>query len=308
MSVDIKDFKLKKFSNMFVKDGSKKILRTVDISDDPYFSSEDKTSISDAWYVTFMKKALDFAKHVVTQPQSDVCKQCCSDLELNCFDVSRFIFFILGTVIVPYFIYQKVSVSQKWTERQERSRTEHLETILTAISYMTILWTLGNYKNTFDWMTFLVVTASMLGYGKIAELPFAHESLTSVANWNKKMWSLVIGAISVVVLFAGYHIYLSTQQSPGYWKYYVASLLVPIVLGLVSYKSVKAQNEDPKEKQSVILHIHHVHIFFILAMFTRFPNFLSKIASGIVIGCSLQGAAAYGFDTTFKQNERTYRV
>lgn len=261
----------------------------------------ENVSGEDPWYVSLGKKAWTFVKHVATVPEDKSCELCCSDLELNCFDLSRYVFFILGTVLVPYFIYQAVSNKNKWTEKRVKTRAEHFETLVTAVTYMTMLYMFGNYKNTYDWVTFLATTVSILGYSYIAELPFAHESLTTVSNWNKKMWTLIIFAISLVIAFAGYHIYLAVQVGgSGFWKTYVGSLIIPVVLGYLSYKTVQDQNSDPSEKKMVTLHVHHIHIFYVLAFFTRFSTLLSRIAAGVVIGASLQGAAAYGFDTTFE--------
>jgi hypothetical protein len=262
-----------------------------------------KSSISKKQRVTgFFENLLWILIDTITVQDSS--PQLCSTLRLDCFNIPRFIFFILGTVIVPYFLYQWVSTARGFTERREKSRSEHFETIVTAIAYMVMLWFVGNYSHNFDWVTFLAVSVSILSYGAIAELPFAHESLTSIDNWNSKMWALFIGAIILIVILAGYHIYLAVKVGNHFWIVYLLCLLIPITLGFSAYQVTKDQNNDQSETKKVRLHVHHIHIFLTLAFFTRFPNLISRIAAGTVIGCSLQGAAAYGYDTTFENSPR----
>ena len=230
------------------------------------------------------------------------CRKCCSSLELNCFDVNKFIFFVLCTSVIPYITYQSVAEKLKWTELRKKTTSQHFETVVTAMASMTTLWFLGNYNNTFDWVTMLSTIAGILGFGYITEAEFARESLNTWRNWNGKMWSLMIGVIVVIGIFAVYHVYLAINMpNPYFWKAYVLCLLIPIALVYASYKVVEKQNADPTQKKGT-LHVHHVHIFYVLAFFTRFPQLISRIAAGLVIGSSLHGATAYGYDTTFEHN------
>ncbi|KAF9959727.1 hypothetical protein BGZ72_008974 [Mortierella alpina] len=43
-------------------------------------------------------------------------------------------------------------------------------------------------------------------------------------------------------------------------------------------------------------HPHHWQIFYILAFFTRFEDWVSRVAAGITLGCYMQGIMAYGYD------------
>jgi len=252
-------------------------------------------------YKRMLLKVWDYIKNVVTV-NDDLTGGNCSDLQLNCFPLNRYLFFILGSVVIPYFLYQKVAEEKSWTERRVKSESEHLESIFTAVAYSTLLFVFGNYKNTFDWVTSIVVTLSILGFGYLTDLPFAHQSLSSFENWNGKMWTLMGVSVGIVLLFASYCIYLSTKQdNPNFWKWYVGCLIIPICLGAISYRTVQNQNNDPKEKKKVTLHLHHFQIFLVLAFFTRFPNLPCRIAAGIVLGIFLHGGASYGFDTSFEQ-------
>ncbi|KAG0292560.1 hypothetical protein BGZ96_003983 [Linnemannia gamsii] len=43
-------------------------------------------------------------------------------------------------------------------------------------------------------------------------------------------------------------------------------------------------------------HPHHWQLFYILAFFTRFDHWVSRVGAGITLGCYMQGIMAYGFD------------
>ncbi|KAF9317084.1 hypothetical protein BG003_001196 [Podila horticola] len=43
-------------------------------------------------------------------------------------------------------------------------------------------------------------------------------------------------------------------------------------------------------------HPHHWQLFYILAFFTRFDHWVSRVGGGIVLGCYMQGIMAYGYD------------
>ncbi|KAF9274282.1 hypothetical protein BGZ68_000812 [Mortierella alpina] len=43
-------------------------------------------------------------------------------------------------------------------------------------------------------------------------------------------------------------------------------------------------------------HPHHWQLFYILAFFTRFDDWVSQVAAGITLGCYMQGIMAYGYD------------
>jgi len=241
--------------------------------------------------------------HMATVPK-DVDKIACSSLTLNCFDPFRFLFFVVGTVIVPYFIYLLVAKKENWTERNIRSRTNHYETVVSAIFYVTTLWLLGNYRNTFDWVGFLAVTTSCLVFGKISELSWAKESLVTISRWDGKMWALIISVLVIIIALAIYHIYLSVKIGNRFWISYVGALTVPAMLLGFAYLAAKDQNNDPSEKDQVLVHLHHYQIFFVLALFTRFPNLVSRICGGITIGCMMQGFASYGPGTSFSEKPK----
>ncbi|KAJ2783553.1 hypothetical protein GGI15_002538 [Coemansia interrupta] len=59
---------------------------------------------------------------------------------------------------------------------------------------------------------------------------------------------------------------------------------------------LNVQTNGPLPLHRLNLHLHHWQIFYILAFFTRFDEFASKMCAGVVLGIFTQGYAAYGFD------------
>ncbi|KAJ2877548.1 hypothetical protein FB639_003709, partial [Coemansia asiatica] len=59
---------------------------------------------------------------------------------------------------------------------------------------------------------------------------------------------------------------------------------------------LNVQTNGPLPLYRYNLHLHHWQIFYILAFFTRFDEFASKMCAGVVLGICTQGYAAYGFD------------
>ena len=117
------------------------------------------------------------------------------------------------------------------------------------------------------------------------------------------MNTTVVIILSLVV----YHIHLASQVGQNFCKTYTFWLLIiPTFLIYFGHKLVQVENKQTQTK--VRLHIHHVHLFYLLAFFTRFPDLLSRIAAGLAIGSSLHGAAAYGYDTTFEKHHEPYEI
>jgi hypothetical protein len=81
----------------------------------------------------------------------------------------------------------------------------------------------------------------------IAELDFAKTSLPSWKSWPFGMYALFAGATAIVLVFAGYHIYLGAilnRTVPGFLGYYLLGLLIPVFLTLIGYACLKQQNLD----------------------------------------------------------------
>ncbi|KAF9356609.1 NAD(+) kinase [Mortierella sp. AD094] len=162
------------------------------------------------------------------------------------FDPIKFIYFMLATVIIPYPCYIFVATVFNWEHRAKRP-ARHYQDILNATSYGVILFIFGNYAQTLNWITILAFWITWPSYSLIAELDFAKTSLPNFRSWPFAMYALFFGATAVVLVFAGYHIYLGiilNRTVPGFIGYYLLALLIPVLLTLIGYACLKQQNND----------------------------------------------------------------
>ena len=225
----------------------------------------------------------------------------CSSLTLNCFDKTKFLLFVLGTVLFPYIIYQKTSLANNWTRKRRKTLSQHYETLLSAFGSMSILWFLGNYEETFTPTTFLFVIVGILGFGYISEIlvDTHHHTLATVHAWNGTMYNVVKLVALAIIILGIYHVQLASHEDDDFFNFYCVAGVIPVVMAYFAMKTVELQNENGRQNR-VLFHLHHVHLFFALAFFTRFPTFVSRMAAGLCIGASMHGAAAFGFDSSFE--------
>ncbi|KAF8927681.1 hypothetical protein EDD21DRAFT_412884 [Dissophora ornata] len=336
------------------------------------------------------------------------------------FDPIKYIYFMLATVLIPYPTYVFVATVFNWEHRAKRP-ARHYQDILHATSYGLIVFIFGNYARTLNWITILAFWITWPSFSLIAELDFAKTSLPSWKTWPFGMYALFAGATAVVLVFAGYHIYLGiilNRTVPGFIGYYLLGLLIPFMLTMIGYACLKQQNNNlfglskvynfmlelqwrwgtrvarrkaaklkkleaakavnkkmptidppqsadaagtvvvqmvepqpsnhvsragshdnlvatdsnfnvspagagvvPVEQPSTEMHAielevavqsyqpyvwsaavpgyfhpHHWQLFYILAFFTRFDHWVSRVGAGITLGCYMQGIMAYGYD------------
>ncbi|KAF9121371.1 hypothetical protein BGX30_002616 [Mortierella sp. GBA39] len=162
------------------------------------------------------------------------------------FDPIMFIYFMLATVLIPYPVYVFVATVFNWEHRAKRP-ARHYQDLLHATSYGVIVFIFGNYAQTLNWVTILAFWITWPSYSLIAELDFAKTSLPSWKTWPFGMYALFAGATAVVLVFAGYHIYLGVilnRTVPGFLGYYLLGLLIPVFLTLIGYACLKQQNGD----------------------------------------------------------------
>ncbi|KAF9933099.1 hypothetical protein FBU30_006600 [Linnemannia zychae] len=162
------------------------------------------------------------------------------------FDPIMFIYFMLATVLIPYPVYVFVATVFNWEHRAKRP-ARHYQDLLHATSYGVIVFIFGNYAQTLNWITILAFWITWPSYSLIAELDFAKTSLPSWKSWPFGMYVLFAGATAVVLVFAGYHIYLGyllNKTVPGFLGYYLLGLLIPVILTMIGYGCLKQQNKD----------------------------------------------------------------
>lgn len=105
-----------------------------------------------------------------------------------------FVYFMLSFFIVPYPLYRMIATKYHW-EINPKSIARHWSDTMLGFSYGLILFIFGNYSKAYSWITVIAFYPSLFGYGLLAELPFAKESLPSIRSWPKGMWILFLVAL-----------------------------------------------------------------------------------------------------------------
>lgn len=211
----------------------------------------------------------------------------CSSLSLNCFDFGGVLQFALFTVVLPYCLYGAAAEMFNFTKRRKKTDHSHLESILSACMMSVPLYIMGNYEGTFNTTTVLYLYTGLILFTVVSETTNTqHQTISKRSNWSKHMQCIVAMATIVLFLTFLYHISLAKEVSDSFQvKYVVAAITVFFVL-------VKMHESDK-------YHLHHAHLFYILAFFTRFPTTLSRIAAGLFLGSSIHGIAAFGSDSIY---------
>ncbi|KAL9553402.1 hypothetical protein MBANPS3_003315 [Mucor bainieri] len=162
---------------------------------------------------------------------------------LYSFDLYTFGLFLLAFYIIPYPIYRLIAHRLKW-ETNPKTMSRHWSDLFDGISYGLILFIFGNYSNTLSWITMAAFYPSLFGYALIAELPFTKTSLPNIKNWPKGMWIVFITAIAIILVFAGYHIYLGYLLPMPFVIYYVSCLSIPAAILASSFLLSKEVNQN----------------------------------------------------------------
>ncbi|GAA5802908.1 hypothetical protein HPULCUR_008383 [Helicostylum pulchrum] len=247
---------------------------------------------------------------------------------LYSFDVCYFLLFMLVFYIIPYPIYRTIAHRYGW-ETNAKTMTRHWSDFFNGLSYGLILFIFGNYTNTLNWVTLAAFYPSLIAYALIAELPFTRTSLPRIRSWPKGMWVVFILAVAVILVFAGYHIYLGSLLPEPFLYFYVGALAIPAAIlassfalskevnsnwcrtKLAQWKRKKVGSDDDEAtsllqpdvvvaspySRNVSIHLHHWQIFYVLAFFTRFDDVVSQVGAGIVLACYMEGICAYGYDS-----------
>ncbi|CAG8793653.1 19549_t:CDS:2 [Dentiscutata erythropus] len=166
------------------------------------------------------------------------------------FEPLTYIYFNIAFVIIAYPLYRLIAGFLKW-ELNEKTPSKHYSDIIACIRYGFIVFVLGGYSYTFDWITILSFYVAMYSFGRIAEIPFAKQSLPTWRNWAIQMWIVIIVAILIILAFAAYHIYLGVIFTESgqlghdgiFLAWYIGSLIIPVILILLGLLAVREQND-----------------------------------------------------------------
>ncbi|KAJ1679482.1 hypothetical protein EV182_001956, partial [Spiromyces aspiralis] len=118
-------------------------------------------------------------------------------------------------------------------ERHYKSVVHYFNDTTNNLVYSFVLFTLGNYSHTFNWVTVVFFAAGLLGYTLLVELPFLKVSLPTWRTWGLGAWLVHLGAAALVVLAAVWHIKWAADAGFVGWYLGLFALATATIWGTV---------------------------------------------------------------------------
>ncbi|GES90676.1 hypothetical protein GLOIN_2v1734211 [Rhizophagus clarus] len=153
-------------------------------------------------------------------------------------------------VIIAYPLYRIIGGFFNW-EMDVKTPSNHFGDMMALVRYGFIVFVLGGYAKTFNWITILSFYIALFGFALLAELPFAKQSLVTWRNWSIKMWILIIVAVCAVLVMTGFHIYLAIllmnvnkfrEKNDVYIAWYLGCLVIIPILMTFAFIAEQEQN------------------------------------------------------------------
>lgn len=148
---------------------------------------------------------------------------------LGPFSLIHYAVFVCTTLLLGYPLHRILAHYFDW-EARKKSAVKHYADMLLALVYSTLTFALGNYSETYNWVSILFFYVGLIGLSLILELPFAKTSLPHWRDWSKRTWILIIFAIVAIGIFLVYHLYIAAGKEDNYIFYYAIALTIPFVL------------------------------------------------------------------------------
>ncbi|CAB4388862.1 unnamed protein product [Rhizophagus irregularis] len=173
-----------------------------------------------------------------------------SPWEFCSFEPLIYIYFNILFVIIAYPLYRIIAGFFNW-ELNDKTPAKHFSDMLALVRYDFIVFVLGGYAATFNWIMILSFYISIFAYGLLAEVPFTKTSLPRWRYWPIGMWNLFITAFCAVLAMAGFHIYLAIrlmeenkykERDNIFIAWYLGCLLIPLILMILAYIVKQEQN------------------------------------------------------------------
>lgn len=203
------------------------------------------------------------------------------------FRTDKYIYFIV-ILIINYSLIRTFNLLFQWENRIKKFEN-HLQDIFSLLIYGTLLFTYGNYAETFDWWTIMSIFIVELIFSSITNINVFKTSLASIKTWNVETW-IVSSILFFIIIVIGLYILWLSKKCANIRIFFVFLLIPLCLLSLIfCFKS-----------ETITIHIHHWQIFWLLAFFTQYNNIFIKIVSGLCIGIFIQGISTYGPDTIFE--------
>ncbi|OMJ21362.1 hypothetical protein AYI69_g5850 [Smittium culicis] len=138
------------------------------------------------------------------------------------FNLFTFLFFLSITIVAGPLAYRICASAFNW-ERHYISLVGYLNLSYQNLILGYVLFTLGNYTHTFNYLTVIFYFLGLFGYSFLVELPFLKVSLPTWRTWSISAWAVHLAGLFLIILAAGYFIYLSSVD--GYAAMYIISFI-----------------------------------------------------------------------------------
>ncbi|KAI8867016.1 hypothetical protein GQ42DRAFT_59614 [Ramicandelaber brevisporus] len=136
-----------------------------------------------------------------------------------------FLYFCLLTLVAGPFLFRLVAATFDWERHEHPSIIWYYANFLEGMTYMFIVFVVGNYASTLSWFTVLGYFVGLFGWALLGELSFLKVSLVTWRSWTIGAWIAHILAVLIVLGFAGVHLFYANQHDI-IWPFYVVGLLV----------------------------------------------------------------------------------
>ncbi|PVV03311.1 hypothetical protein BB560_002219 [Smittium megazygosporum] len=139
------------------------------------------------------------------------------------FDLVQYLKFF-ATVVIAGPVFYRVLASALNLERHYFSIVGYYNLFLRNLTFSFILFVLGNYSNTFGFVTIFFYFVGIAGYSYLVELPFLKVSLPTWRSWSSATWAVHLVALGTILAIAGWFIRLAALD--GFATIYLASFIV----------------------------------------------------------------------------------
>jgi hypothetical protein len=213
--------------------------------------------------------------------------ECTLEDDIKSIADARFIIFLI-LVCSSFYIYKMSAEVFNW-QHTKRNYTDTYSDLAYLLFLSTVLFFLGNYKETLDYTTLISIFIGLYGFGYLGELSFMKNSLAGYKDWPVEAWIVYMSGLLIILALGGYHLYEAYNHDilPAY----LLALLIPIASAYAAYNT--------SIKENLKFRPHHWVIFYMLSFFTRFNTTISKVSGGLCIGIFVHGISAYGVDKAF---------
>jgi len=125
------------------------------------------------------------------------------------FQTDQYIYFIT-VLIINYTLIRILNIFFEW-ENRIKTIENHLQDIFSLLVYGTLLFTYGNYAETFDWWTIVFVFINGFIFSCLSNINVFKSSLISIKYWNIETWIITSILLFIIICIAFYILWLSKK-------------------------------------------------------------------------------------------------